>query len=46
VSVMDVDDVRGFHVPIRQACSVCVSGSAPCALEGRNLEVCSSLGPW
>ena len=43
---MDVDDVRWVHVPVRQACSVCVSRSGACALEGRNLEVCASLCPW
>jgi len=46
VSVMDVDDVYCVHVPVRQTCSVCVSGSAASALEGRILEVCSSLCPW
>jgi len=46
VPAMDVDDVRCVNVPVRQACSVCVSGSAVCVLEDRNLEVCSSLCPW
>jgi len=42
-AAMDVDVVRCLHVPVRQTCSICVSGSAACALEGRNLEVCLSL---
>jgi len=46
VPVMDVDDMRCVHVSVRQACSGCVSGSALYALEGRNLEVFSSLCPW
>jgi len=46
VPAMDVDDVRCLHVPVRQACSVCVSGSAAWVLKGWNLEVCSSLCPW
>jgi len=46
VPAMDVDDVRCVLVPVRLACSVYVSGSAACALEGRNLEVCTSLCPW
>jgi len=45
VPAMDVDDVRRVHVPVRQACSVCVSGSADFAREGWNLEVCWSLCP-
>jgi len=43
VPVMDVDDMRFVLVPVRLACSVCVSGSAICVLEGWNLEVCTSL---
>ena len=38
--------MRCVHVSVRQACNGCVSGSAASALEGRNLEVCSSLCPW
>ena len=41
---LDVDDVR-VHVPIRQACSLCVFVSAA-LLEGLNQDVCSSLCPW
>jgi len=46
VSAVDVGELRCVHVPVRQACSICVSGSAACALEGWNLEVCTSLCPW
>ena len=46
VPAMDVDDVRFSNVPVRQAYSVCVSESAALALEGWNLDVCSSLCPW
>ena len=42
----DMDDVHGILVPVHVACSVCVSGSASCALEGWDLEVCTSLCPW
>jgi len=45
VPAMDVDDVRCIRVPIRQACSVCVSESAALALEGLNIDVCLSLCP-
>jgi len=38
--------VHCIHVPVCQACSVCVSVSAAWALEGWDLEVCSSLCPW
>jgi len=44
--VMDVDDVHNVLIPVRVACSVCVSGSASCALEGWDPEVCTSLCPW
>ena len=43
---MDVDDAHYVLIPVCMACSVCVSGSAACALEGWNLEVCTSLCPW
>jgi len=46
VAPMDVDDVRCVHVSVRQVCSGCVSGSATYALEGLDLDVCSSLCPW
>jgi len=46
VPAMDVDAMQSVHVSVRQACSGCVSGSAAYALEGRNLEVCSSLCLW
>ena len=46
VPAMDMDDVRWVHVPVRMACSVCVSGSAAYALEcWWDLEVCTSLCP-
>jgi len=44
--VMDMDNVHNVLIPVRVACSVCVSGSASCALEGWDLEVCTSLYPW
>ena len=31
---LDIDDVHGVLVPVHVVCSVCVSGSASCALEG------------
>jgi len=43
---VDMDDVHNVLVPVRVACSVCVSGSASCAIEGWDLEVCTSLCPW
>ena len=46
VPAMDVDDVHYVLIPVRMACSVCVCGSAACALEGWNLEVFTSLCPW
>ena len=46
VPAMDVDDVRCVHVSVHQACNGCVSESTTYALEGLNLEVCSSLCPW
>ena len=46
VRASDVDDVYCVHVPVRQACSVCVSGSTACALECWDLDVRSSLCPW
>jgi len=43
VRASDVDDVR-VHVPVRQACSLCVFVSAA-LLEGLNRDACSSLCP-
>jgi len=40
----DMDDMHGVLVPVHVVYSVCVSGSASCALE--DLEVCTSLCPW
>jgi len=43
---MDMDNVHNVLIPVRVACSVCVSRSASCAVEGWDLEVCTSLCPW
>jgi len=43
---MDMDNVHTVLIPVRVACSVCVSGLASCALEGCDFEVCTSLRPW
>jgi len=46
MTVMDMDNVHTVLIPVHVACSVCVSGSASCALEGWDFEVCTSLCPW
>jgi len=46
VPAMDVDDVHYVLILVSMASRNCVSGSAACALEGWNLEVCTSLCPW
>jgi len=46
VAAMDMDDVHSVLIPVCVVCSVCVSGSVSCALEGWDLEVCTSLCPW
>jgi len=43
---MDEADVRCVHVSGQRVCSGYVAGSAAHALEGWNLEVCSSLYTW
>ena len=43
---MDMDDVHNVLIPVRVACSACVSGSASCAIESWDLEVYTSLCPW
>ena len=44
--VMDIDNVHNVLIPVRVACSACVSGSASCAIERWDLEVYTSLCPW
>jgi len=46
VPTMDMDDVHNVLIPVRVNCSVCVPGSASCALEDWDLEVYTALCPW